>query len=79
MASRSTTTRCARFDSLLHGYIGKVYRDPEGNGHEVLSIGVEAIHSGRYGGLVGASAQYPRDGDMRHLVLGILAAAGWRR
>jgi hypothetical protein len=53
-------------------YVGRTYGDVPFL--EVLSTGVESVHSGRWGGLMGWDGS-PSDPDHRAFVLGVLAAA----
>lgn len=66
----------ARPDSFVTSYIGKEYGRK--NSHEVLSVGVEAVFSGKYGGLVGAG-RYEADTDHRAFVLGAMATIGQKQ
>lgn len=66
-----------RQDSFIVSYIGKEY---EANGwhYEVMSVGMQALFGGDYGGLVGVDSKrgYSEDQDMRSFILGALASAG---
>lgn len=66
----------ARPDNFVTSYIGKEYGRK--NSHEVLSVGVEAVFSGKYGGLVGAG-RYEADTDHRAFVLGAMATIGQKQ
>ncbi|GAA2030952.1 hypothetical protein GCM10009720_09020 [Yaniella flava] len=66
----------ARPDNFVTSYIGKEYGRK--NAHEVLSVGVEAVFSGKYGGLVGAG-RYEADTDHRAFVLGAMATIGQKQ
>lgn len=65
-------------DSFVSPYVGKRY-DAEKNATEVLAVGMEAISTGKYGGLTGRKdptepgVEYVADPEHRSLVLGLLA------
>jgi hypothetical protein len=61
----------ARPDNFPSAYMGKIYDDLH---REVLSMGAEAIFSGRHGALQGGGST-PQDPDMRKFILGLFAAA----
>ena len=67
----------ARADNFVSAYIGKEYDLGRymSKFTEVLSMGSEALLAGAHGALVGAG-RYPRDEDMRAVVLGIYATVG---
>lgn len=69
-----------RQDSFVVSYIGKEY---EANGwhHEVMSVGMQALFGGDYGGLIGVDSKrsYQADLDMRSFILGALASSGFSK
>lgn len=58
-------------------YEGAERRQVNHKSSEVVSVGMEALFAGHYGGLVGRG-KYPADPDHRNFVLGVLALAGRR-
>lgn len=64
-------------DSFPAAYMGKDYSINRTNNraYELLSCGMEALHSGKYGALLGVG-RYDPDPELRAFVLGVLATAG---
>lgn len=67
-----------RPDNFVDAYIGKEYTDMVGDvreATEVITMGTQALFGGDHGGLIGMN-RASRDDDMRHFILGAMAAAG---
>ena len=58
-------------DELVHAYAGRVYQNT--TNREVLSMGVEAVYAGKFGGLRGRDGNRA-DSEHEHLVLGMLSS-----
>lgn len=78
---RPRSDELVRRDNFVTSYIGRKYVDRLGREQiatEVLTVGVQAMFGGDYGGLVGAgqgSGERRGDDDMRAVILGIMASA----
>lgn len=55
-------------DNFADVYMGKIYND--GNYHELLSTGAEAVFEGRFGGLVGMGRRQA-DPEMKNFIVGL--------
>lgn len=64
-----------RPDSFTNIYMGRDYTQ---GATEVMSMGMEGIFAGNYGGFIGIGGEKP-DLEVRDLVLGVLASAGGTR
>lgn len=66
-----------RPDNFVDAYIGKEYTTMVGDTREateVITMGTQAMFGGDHGGLIGMG-RASRDDDMRHFILGAMAAA----
>lgn len=69
------STEMTRPDNFTNIYMGKDYR---GDATEVMSMGMEGVFAGAYGGFIGVGGEKP-DLEVRDLVLGVLASVGGRK
>lgn len=69
----SSKTELGYRDNFPDHYMGKVYGDGELGG-EIFSMGMEALFTGKYGGLSGMEG-YSADPDYRKFILGTLASS----
>jgi hypothetical protein len=69
------STEMTRPDHFTNIYMGKDYG---GDATEVMSMGMEGVFAGHYGGFIGVGGEKP-DLEVRDLVLGVLASVGGRK
>lgn len=69
------STEMTRPDNFTNIYMGKDY---SGDATEVMSMGMEGVFAGHYGGFIGIGGEKP-DLEVRNLVLGVLASVGGRK
>ena len=74
----SGSRELVRADDFVDAYIGRVYKDNYGQESritEVLTVGVQAMFGGGYGGLIGNDGiKSKHDDDMRAFILGMMAS-----
>lgn len=68
------SSEMTRPDNFTNIYMG---RDYGREATEVMSMGMEGVFAGSYGGFIGVGGEKP-DLEVRNLVLGVLATAGGR-